>query len=143
MSSLCSETFYTCLTSLISHLRRQQKIVAEMKSTCPTVSSTRWSSLDLVCKWLSKNGDTVINQARSIPDLSCTHVHVCSHNFIFGSLQFIPERHHVHVPVCQPTAHSERQLFNKVRARTSRPRVLPAAEVVTIAGHQRNSLVLS
>jgi hypothetical protein len=82
MSSLCSETFYTCLTSLISHLRRQQKIVAEMKSTCPTVSSTRWSSLDLVCKWLSKNGDTVINQARSIPDLSCTHVHVCSHNFI-------------------------------------------------------------
>jgi hypothetical protein len=60
IASLCEDTFYETVTGLISHLRRQQKLVAEMKSTCPTVASTRWLSLGHVEKWLSKHREAVI-----------------------------------------------------------------------------------
>lgn len=48
VSGLCKDTFYATLTALIGHLLRQQKLVANMKSTCPTVASTRWISLGRV-----------------------------------------------------------------------------------------------
>jgi hypothetical protein len=52
---LCGDEFYTTLTGLIGHLRRQQNLIAEMSSTCPIVASTRWLSLGKVCKWLTRN----------------------------------------------------------------------------------------
>jgi hypothetical protein len=60
MSSLCDDTFYSTLTVAIGHIRRQQKLVADIKSICPTVASTRWLSLGRVTKWLSKYRDAVI-----------------------------------------------------------------------------------
>jgi hypothetical protein len=60
ISSRCEDTFYETLTGLISHLRRQQRLVAETKSTCPAVASTRWLSLGRVVKWLSKHSEAVI-----------------------------------------------------------------------------------
>jgi hypothetical protein len=59
MSTLCSDTFYTHLTSLIGHLRRQQNLVAEMGCTCPTVAHTRWMSLGRVANWLYENRSRV------------------------------------------------------------------------------------
>jgi hypothetical protein len=55
ISALCDEMFYTKLTALIGHLRRQQNLIAAMRSTCPTVASTRWLSLGRVFRWLAKN----------------------------------------------------------------------------------------
>jgi hypothetical protein len=55
MSALCDETFYSNLTALIGYLRRQQNLIASMRSTCPKVASTRWLSLGRVCSWLSKH----------------------------------------------------------------------------------------
>lgn len=55
VSSFCNSEFYSTLTSLISFLRRQQSLVAEMKSKCPLVSSTRWLSLGRVLSWLSRH----------------------------------------------------------------------------------------
>jgi hypothetical protein len=60
ISSRCDDTFYETLTGLISHLKRQQRLVAETKSTCPTVASTRWLSLCRKVKWLSKHREAVI-----------------------------------------------------------------------------------
>jgi hypothetical protein len=55
MSSLCGDEFYTLLTGLIGHLRRQQNLIVEMPSTWPAVASTRWLSFGKVCKWLTSN----------------------------------------------------------------------------------------
>jgi hypothetical protein len=52
--------FYSTLTGVIGHLRRQKKLVADTKSTCPTVASTRWLSLGRVTKWLSKHREVVL-----------------------------------------------------------------------------------
>jgi hypothetical protein len=43
------------LTSMTGHLRRQQNLIAEMKSTCPTWASTRWISMGKVLKWMQEN----------------------------------------------------------------------------------------
>jgi hypothetical protein len=55
MSALCDESFFTNLTALIGHLRRQQNLIVSMRITCPTVASTRWLSLGIVCRWLAKH----------------------------------------------------------------------------------------
>lgn len=47
--------FQDPLHSLISYLRRQVNLKAEMGTVCPTVSTTRWLSLGEVCKWLTKH----------------------------------------------------------------------------------------
>jgi hypothetical protein len=60
MSSLGEDTFYATSTAVIGHLRRQQKIVANRKSTFPNVATTRWLSLGRVTKWLSTHRDAVI-----------------------------------------------------------------------------------
>jgi hypothetical protein len=60
MSKILSENFYQTLTGLISHLRRQQSLIMEMRSTCPTVASKRWLSLGRVAKWLVKNREVVL-----------------------------------------------------------------------------------
>lgn len=50
-----NEGFYGVLTALIGYLRRQQNLIADMRSTCPKVASTRWLSLGKVSSWLVKN----------------------------------------------------------------------------------------
>jgi hypothetical protein len=55
MSALCDETFYTKLTALIGHLRRQQNLIVSMRSTFPAVASTRWLSLGRVFRWIAKH----------------------------------------------------------------------------------------
>jgi hypothetical protein len=52
--------FYSTLTGVIGHFRQQQKLVADMKYTCPTVASMCWLSLVHVMKWLSKHPDALI-----------------------------------------------------------------------------------
>ena len=50
-----SETFYSKLTALINYLRRQPRLISELRSQCPTVSQTRWLSLGKVCRWIVRN----------------------------------------------------------------------------------------
>lgn len=49
------DKFHSTLTALIGHLRRQQNLIAEMRSTCPKVADTRWLSMFSVTKWLASN----------------------------------------------------------------------------------------
>lgn len=49
------DEFYFQLTALIGHLRRQQNLVAEMRSTCPKVTDTRWISMSSSTRWLVSN----------------------------------------------------------------------------------------
>jgi hypothetical protein len=64
MSKVLSETFYHTLTALISHPRHRQILIMEMRSTCPTVASTRWHSLGPVCEWLVKNRASVLDNLK-------------------------------------------------------------------------------
>ncbi|KAI2492556.1 hypothetical protein MHU86_22007 [Fragilaria crotonensis] len=49
---LCNEKFLDTLTSVTGHLRRQQNLIADMKSTCPMFVTTRWLSMGKLLKWL-------------------------------------------------------------------------------------------
>jgi hypothetical protein len=49
------DEFYSNLTAVIGHLRRQQNLVTTMQSTCPKVADTRWMSMDKVATWLTSN----------------------------------------------------------------------------------------
>ena len=51
-NKLCDERFLGILTGVTGHLRRQQNLIADMKSSCPTFVSTRWISMGKVLKWL-------------------------------------------------------------------------------------------
>ncbi|KAH9270731.1 hypothetical protein BASA83_007091 [Batrachochytrium salamandrivorans] len=53
--SALDDDFYSTLTAVIGHLRRQQNLVATMRSTCPKVADTRWVSMDSVSTWLTTN----------------------------------------------------------------------------------------
>ena len=54
------EQFYSTLTGLIGHLRRQQNLITEMRSTCPKVATTRWISMYSTTRWLIKHRDRII-----------------------------------------------------------------------------------
>lgn len=47
--------FYSTLTTLIGHLRRQANLISEMRSTCPKVSDVRWISMFSSTQWLVEN----------------------------------------------------------------------------------------
>ena len=49
---LCDDKFLDTLTSVTGHLRRQQNLIADMKTTCPTFVTTRWMSMGKLLKWL-------------------------------------------------------------------------------------------
>jgi hypothetical protein len=49
------DKFYSTLTAVIGHLRRQQNLVTTMHSTCSKVSDTRWVSMDSVATRLTSN----------------------------------------------------------------------------------------
>jgi hypothetical protein len=54
-SKLCNNTFLNTLNALSGHLRQQQDLIEEMRSTCPTFVSTKWISMVKVFKWLKEN----------------------------------------------------------------------------------------
>ena len=47
--------FYSILTGLIAYLRQQQSLIAEMKTTCRTLSNTCWESMSNVSSWFKKH----------------------------------------------------------------------------------------
>ena len=51
-SHLCNDEFVSILTGITGYLRRQQNLIAEMKSKCPTFAETRWISMGSLLKWL-------------------------------------------------------------------------------------------
>ncbi len=52
---LMSDNFLNTLTGVTGHLRRQQNLIQDMKSTCATFVTTRWISMGKVLKWLKAN----------------------------------------------------------------------------------------
>lgn len=46
-----SDQFYSQLTALISYLRRQKNLIADMRSKAPKVADTRWESMGGVSLW--------------------------------------------------------------------------------------------
>jgi hypothetical protein len=54
-----SELFLTTLTTMIVYLRRQQKLISEMKSKSPYYITVRWSSLYQVVSWYIKHREKV------------------------------------------------------------------------------------
>ena len=54
-NKLLNEKFLNTLAGVTNHLRRQQNLVQEMKSTCPTFATTRWISMGKVLRWLKAN----------------------------------------------------------------------------------------
>ncbi|KAH6561878.1 hypothetical protein BASA60_011317 [Batrachochytrium salamandrivorans] len=53
--NLLQDDFYSVLVALIGYLRRQQNLIAEMKTTCPKVAITRWLSMIKVMTWFKKH----------------------------------------------------------------------------------------
>lgn len=53
--SLMSDQFYSTLTSLIAYLRKQQKLIKDMKTKAPTASDTHWESMGKVSEWFKMN----------------------------------------------------------------------------------------
>ncbi|KAH8944818.1 hypothetical protein BDL97_12G005300 [Sphagnum fallax] len=58
--NLLKEDFYSNLVSLIGYLRRQQNLIADMKTTCPKVALTRWLSMIKVMSWFKKHRIAVL-----------------------------------------------------------------------------------
>ncbi|PXF40384.1 hypothetical protein BWQ96_09902 [Gracilariopsis chorda] len=52
---LLQNDFYSVLTALIGYQRRQQNLVAAMKTKCPKVALTRWMSMIKVMTWVKKH----------------------------------------------------------------------------------------
>lgn len=50
--SVLDESFSDTLAKLIAYLRRQDNLVAEMKSTCPKVVSSSWLSVERALSWI-------------------------------------------------------------------------------------------
>lgn len=58
-AAYCDSEFYTTPTGLIGYLRRQQNLVNEMRSKCPTVATTRWLFLVRVLNWIENHRDRI------------------------------------------------------------------------------------
>ncbi|KAG7363603.1 hypothetical protein IV203_026964 [Nitzschia inconspicua] len=54
-NQLISDKFLITLTGVTGHLRRQQNLIQDMKSICPTLVTTCWMSTGNVLKWLKAN----------------------------------------------------------------------------------------
>ncbi|KAG7345617.1 hypothetical protein IV203_033148 [Nitzschia inconspicua] len=53
LSNECHGIFFEC--GVTGHLRRQQNLIQDMKSSCPTFATTRWISMGKVLKWFKAN----------------------------------------------------------------------------------------
>jgi hypothetical protein len=51
---LCNDRFLNVVTGVTGYLRRQQNLMAEMKSMCPTFACTRRISMGKLLKWLTE-----------------------------------------------------------------------------------------
>jgi hypothetical protein len=51
-NKLCDDEFLRITTGVTGHLCRQQNLIAEMDSACPSFVSTQWISMGKVLKWL-------------------------------------------------------------------------------------------
>ncbi|KAG7338215.1 hypothetical protein IV203_031377 [Nitzschia inconspicua] len=54
-NQLMNKKFLITLTGVTGHLRRQQNLIQDMKSSCPTFATTRWISMGKVLKWFKAN----------------------------------------------------------------------------------------
>jgi hypothetical protein len=70
-NKLCDEEFLRITTGVTGHLRRQQNLITEMDSTCPTFVSTRWISMGNVLKWLKSKRTRLLEHFESKKP-SCT-----------------------------------------------------------------------
>ena len=50
-----NEDFVSTLTALIGHLRRQQNLISNMRTTCPKLADTSWMSMAICTSWLTNN----------------------------------------------------------------------------------------
>jgi hypothetical protein len=55
LNELMDDKFLNTLTGVTGHLRRQQNLIQEMNSACPTYATTRWISMGNVLKWFRAN----------------------------------------------------------------------------------------
>jgi hypothetical protein len=68
---LMSNKFLNTLTGVTRHLWRQQNLIQDMKSTCPTFVTTCWILMGKVLKWLKANCVKLL-QHFSEKKLACT-----------------------------------------------------------------------
>lgn len=61
------ERFYSVLTGMISHLRRQKTLIDRLKSTCPALSGTRWVSMSRVSSYLLLHRTEILEHYESQP----------------------------------------------------------------------------
>eukprot|EP00171_Calliarthron_tuberculosum_P002039 IDg2039t1 len=59
MTGCLKNTFRMPLVSVIAFLRRQYGLRQEMGTTCPAISTTRWSSLGAVTRWLVRHRERI------------------------------------------------------------------------------------
>lgn len=68
---VCTDSYICTLTHMVSYLRHQNKLVAELESKCPRIVNTKWRSIHKVTKWISDNR-TSIKAYLDISHASCT-----------------------------------------------------------------------
>ena len=58
-TSSLDDTFLSTLNGSIGHLRRQQKLIAEMRATCPNYATTRWLSMVNCTRFFTKHSQEI------------------------------------------------------------------------------------
>lgn len=87
MSRVIKDSFRDPLVGLIGYLRRQINLRAEMGTTCPALSTTRWMSLGNCTSWILKHRERIEQyleeKAPSVaPDTSWWVIVACVSNFM-------------------------------------------------------------
>ena len=59
--------WWATLVAMISHLRRQQTLVAEMGSVCPKTSTTRWHAMFLATFWITEHLHEIMAHYAEMP----------------------------------------------------------------------------
>jgi len=54
-SSSLEDYLYSTLTGMIGHLRRQQNLITDVRTTCPKVTDTCWLLISSVAEWLTEH----------------------------------------------------------------------------------------
>uniref|UniRef100_M4BMJ8 Uncharacterized protein n=1 Tax=Hyaloperonospora arabidopsidis (strain Emoy2) TaxID=559515 RepID=M4BMJ8_HYAAE len=67
----------TTLLAMVSHLRRQQRLIDTMRSTCRKMAFTRWHSLYRVTAWLDEHRVEMLAHYSSMPPARSTTAPSC------------------------------------------------------------------
>ena len=59
--------WWATLVAMISHLRRQQTLVAEMGSVCPKTSTTRWHAMFSATSWITEHRHIIMAHYADMP----------------------------------------------------------------------------